>query len=77
MCYENRTGFDHGDILIINLYSSGQDTLYLYTTTVWRPKGPTGGAIIEAKHDLEMFGISRTVASTTTSFEAMLVKKPG
>ena len=26
----------------------------LNTTSVWRPEGATGGAIIEAEHDLEM-----------------------
>ena len=44
--YENRIGFDDGDFLIINFYSSGQDTHHLDTTTVWRPKGPTGGALL-------------------------------
>lgn len=52
-------GFNDGSFLLVDydLCSKQKEVRYpfnLNTTTVRRPKGATGGAIIEAEHDLEM-----------------------
>jgi hypothetical protein len=52
-------GFNDGSFLVVDYDSSGEMKqvrypLNLNTTSVRRPEGATGGAIIEAEHDLEM-----------------------
>lgn len=56
-----RHGFDEvdGSFLLVDYDFCGkaQEVRYpfdLNTTSVWRPEEATGGAIIEAKHDLQM-----------------------
>ena len=55
----NRGGFNDGSFLVVDYDSCGKMNqvrypLNLNTTTVQRPEGATGGAVIEADHDLKM-----------------------
>ncbi|KXN90928.1 hypothetical protein AN958_03203 [Leucoagaricus sp. SymC.cos] len=52
-------GFKDGSFLVVDYDSCGKIKqarypLNLNTTSVWRPEGATGGAVIEVEHDLEM-----------------------
>ena len=54
-----RGGFNDGSFLVVDYDSCGitkqvRYPLNLNTTSVQRPEGATGGAVIEAEHDLEM-----------------------
>ena len=54
-----RGGFNDGSFLVVDYDSCGKTKqvrypLNLNTTSVQRPEGATGGAVIEAEHDLEM-----------------------
>jgi hypothetical protein len=55
----NRRGFNDESFLVVDFDSCGElkqvrYPLNLNTTSVQRPEGATGGAVIEAEHDLEM-----------------------
>jgi serine/threonine protein kinase len=54
-----KSGFNDGSFMMVDYDSSGvikqvRYPLDLNTTTVKRPQGATGGAIVEVEHDLEM-----------------------